>query len=62
MSSNPLEDVHERGIVKVLNEFGKQQRLDIDVPLSKEPDTFNLFLLAPRDVQVEKRTHRMSCF
>ena len=43
-----------RGFATGLPGFGVVPRLDIDVLLKQHPDTFNLFLLALRELQQEK--------
>jgi hypothetical protein len=43
-----------QGLATGLPGFGIVPRQDIDVLLSKEPDCFNLFLLALRELQAEK--------
>ncbi|KAF5558860.1 tyrosinase precursor (monophenol monooxygenase) [Fusarium phyllophilum] len=53
--SNPnmdqLEKAHEDGVVLGLAGFGTGQRLDIDVMLTEQPDTFNLYLIALMELQ-----------
>ncbi|KAF5719305.1 tyrosinase precursor (monophenol monooxygenase) [Fusarium globosum] len=53
--SNPtldqLEDAHKKGVVLGLAGFGVGQRLDIDVMLTEQPDTFNLYLIALMELQ-----------
>ncbi|KAF5586322.1 tyrosinase precursor (monophenol monooxygenase) [Fusarium pseudocircinatum] len=53
--SNPnmdhLDKAHEKGVVLGLAGFGTGQRLDIDVMLTEQPDTFNLYLIALMELQ-----------
>ena len=49
-----LNTAMARGFATGLPGFGVVQRLDIDVLLKQQPDTFNLFLLALRELQQEK--------
>ncbi|KAF5633744.1 tyrosinase precursor (monophenol monooxygenase) [Fusarium sp. NRRL 25303] len=46
-----LEKAHEKGVVLGLAGFGTGQRLDIDVMLTEQPDTFNLYLIALMELQ-----------
>ncbi|KAF5690448.1 tyrosinase precursor (monophenol monooxygenase) [Fusarium circinatum] len=46
-----LEDAHKKGVVLGLAGFGVGQRLDIDVMLTEQPDTFNLYLIALMELQ-----------
>lgn len=47
-----LKRAHEKGIIVGLrNIAGIAFRLDIDVLLSQQPDTFNLFLIALDELQ-----------
>ena len=39
-----------------LKDFGVVPRLDVDVLLSDEPDTFNLFLIALSELQDPQKT------
>jgi hypothetical protein len=52
--TNPLADAHKAGVVKGLKEFGVVPRKDIDVLLHESPDTFNLFLIALKELQEEE--------
>lgn len=49
-----LNTAQARGFATGLPGFGVVPRQDIDVLLQKEPDTFNLFVLALRELQQEK--------
>lgn len=53
--SNPnmdkLDKAHEKGVVLGLAGFGTGQRVDIDVMLTEQPDTFNLYLIALMELQ-----------
>ena len=63
--SNPLKDINDAGIVKGLAQFGIVAREDVDVLLSKSPDTFNLFLIALKELQEDEFTswdYKMSFF
>ncbi|GJC86338.1 tyrosinase [Colletotrichum liriopes] len=46
-----LDEAHKQGIVLGLADFGVEQRVDIDVMLTEQPDTFNLFLIALMELQ-----------
>lgn len=46
-----LENAHKAGVVLGLAGFGTGQRLDIDVMLTEQPDTFNLYLIALMELQ-----------
>ncbi|KAF5591026.1 tyrosinase precursor (monophenol monooxygenase) [Fusarium subglutinans] len=46
-----LEKAHKAGVVLGLAGFGTEQRLDIDVMLTEQPDTFNLYLIALMELQ-----------
>ncbi|SCV49123.1 related to tyrosinase precursor (monophenol monooxygenase) [Fusarium fujikuroi] len=46
-----LEKAHKAGVVLGLAGFGTGQRLDIDVMLTEQPDTFNLYLIALMELQ-----------
>ncbi|OBS26116.1 hypothetical protein FPOA_00059 [Fusarium poae] len=46
-----LEAAHKQGVVLGLSGFNVHQRLDIDVMLTEQPDTFNLFLIALMELQ-----------
>ncbi|KAF5693620.1 tyrosinase precursor (monophenol monooxygenase) [Fusarium denticulatum] len=46
-----LEDAHKKGVVLGLAGFGVGQRLDIDVMLTEQPDTFNLYLIALMELE-----------
>ncbi|KAJ1326981.1 tyrosinase [Microdochium nivale] len=46
-----LDEAHKQGIVLGLASFGVKQRVDIDVMLTEQPDTFNLFLIALMELQ-----------
>ncbi|KAF2731878.1 Di-copper centre-containing protein [Polyplosphaeria fusca] len=52
--SNPLRDAHTKGYVTGLKQFGVVDRLDVDVLLKTYPDTFNLFLIAIKQLQDSK--------
>ena len=54
--ANPLEQANKAGIIKGLKEFGTVERKDIDVLLYESPDTFNLFLIALKELQEDKFT------
>jgi tyrosinase len=49
--SNALQDAHNKGYVQGLKSFGIVDRRDIDVLLHDFPDTFNLFLIAIKQLQ-----------
>jgi hypothetical protein len=50
-----LNKAHDEGVVIGLHEVaGVQERLDIDVMLLTQPDTFNLFLIALMELQGKK--------
>jgi tyrosinase len=49
-----LNTAINKGLVTGLPGFGIVPRQDIDVLLLKEPDSFNLFVLALRELQAEK--------
>lgn len=49
-----LNTANAKGLVIGIQGAGVVPRLDIDVLLSKEPDCFNLFVLALRELQTEK--------
>jgi hypothetical protein len=49
-----LNTAMARGFATGLPGFGVVPRLDIDVLLKQSPDTFNLFVLALRELQLEK--------
>ena len=49
-----LRKAHAAGQVVGLRDFGIAYRLDIDVLLTKQPDTFNLFLIALDSLQNEE--------
>jgi hypothetical protein len=55
MSGDPvLDHADELGLVVGLKHVGPSvARLDIDVLLDKEPETFNLFLIALKELQDE---------
>ncbi|KAF5635886.1 tyrosinase precursor (monophenol monooxygenase) [Fusarium sp. NRRL 52700] len=46
-----LNEAHDKGVVLGLAGFGTGQRLDIDVMLTEQPDTFNLYLIALMELQ-----------
>ncbi|RBQ80962.1 hypothetical protein FVER14953_10660 [Fusarium verticillioides] len=46
-----LDKAHKEGVVLGLAGFGTAQRLDIDVMLTEQPDTFNLYLIALMELQ-----------
>ncbi|KAF5723958.1 tyrosinase precursor (monophenol monooxygenase) [Fusarium mundagurra] len=46
-----LNDAHNAGVVLGLAGFGTGQRVDIDVMLTEQPDTFNLYLIALMELQ-----------
>ncbi|KAF5987868.1 Tyrosinase [Fusarium coicis] len=46
-----LNEAHEKGVVLGLAGFGTGQRVDIDVMLTEQPDTFNLYLIALMELQ-----------
>lgn len=47
-----LNQTHEQGVVLGLRDIsGVVERLDIDVMLMTQPDTFNLFLIALMELQ-----------
>ncbi|CVL03756.1 related to tyrosinase precursor (monophenol monooxygenase) [Fusarium mangiferae] len=46
-----LEKAHKAGVVLGLAGFGVAQRVDIDVMLTEQPDTFNLYLIALMELQ-----------
>ncbi|KAH7311251.1 hypothetical protein B0I35DRAFT_481241 [Stachybotrys elegans] len=50
-TTDQLEEAHKQGIVLGLADSGVQQRVDIDVILTEQPDTFNLFLIALMELQ-----------
>ncbi|KAH7073183.1 common central domain of tyrosinase-domain-containing protein [Paraphoma chrysanthemicola] len=58
MATNPLKDANDKGIVKGLAEFGKVARRDVDELLHDEPDCFNLFLIALKQLQETKGTNK----
>jgi tyrosinase len=48
-----LKEAQEKGVILGLREIsGIIPRVDIDVLLAKEPDTFNLFILAIDKIQL----------
>jgi hypothetical protein len=49
-----LNTAVSRGLATGVQGFGVVPRLDIDVLLQREPDSFNLFVLALRELQQEK--------
>ncbi|KAF4334818.1 tyrosinase precursor (monophenol monooxygenase) [Fusarium beomiforme] len=49
-----LDQAHKDGVVLGLRDVGVGERLDIDVMLMTQPDTFNLFLIALMEVQGKK--------
>jgi hypothetical protein len=49
-----LSTANAKGLVVGLQGVGVVPRQDIDVLLLKEPDCFNLFVLALRELQTEK--------
>lgn len=50
-----LNKAHEQGVVLGLRDVaGVGERLDIDVMLMTQPDTFNLFLIALMELQGTK--------
>ncbi|KAH7232954.1 common central domain of tyrosinase-domain-containing protein [Fusarium tricinctum] len=46
-----LNKAHGKGVVLGLADFGVAQRVDIDVMLTEQPDTFNLYLIAMMELQ-----------
>lgn len=47
-----LNEAHDKGVVLGLRDVaGVGERLDIDVMLTTQPDTFNLFLIAMMELQ-----------
>ncbi|KAG5799174.1 hypothetical protein H9Q69_001806 [Fusarium xylarioides] len=46
-----LDKAHKEGVVLGLAGFGTGQRVDIDVMLTEQPDTFNLYLIALMELQ-----------
>ena len=58
-----LKQAHKRGEVVGLRKVADvAPRLDIDVLLDKEPKTFNLFLLALKELQEDKGDDIMGYF
>ncbi len=58
-----LKKAHEKGIVVGLRKIaGVALRLDIDVLLSQQPDTFNLFLIALDELQNEEAQNIMGFY
>ncbi|KAG8355486.1 hypothetical protein FVEN_g6792 [Fusarium venenatum] len=46
-----LNEAHKQGVVLGLSGFSVHQRVDIDVMLMEQPDTFNLFVIALMELQ-----------
>lgn len=46
-----LDKAHKKGVILGLADFGVAQRVDIDVMLTEQPDTFNLYLIAMMEIQ-----------
>lgn len=58
-----LKKAHEKGIIVGLrNIAGVAFRLDIDVLLTQQPDTFNLFLIALDELQNEPASNIMGFY